>query len=856
MVEAVWGHALEFLDEYRTDSSYDISHLYQLQDSTGVLHRHSQICQDIFMDSQVDMKIIFYELIRMLVDQGKGGTEEYDETRAIPKIEGYQDLTNKLLRHYCKTNSLAIEELQGLKADNVSNSAQQLESKIEQMESSTKCYMERVESLENKNKLLEEKIRLLENTSDQLVSDFKEIENEKQDVVTNSNFENMENTVTKHGDNITFINDNFKTLQNKIENIELTIDSLKEDFDTQNQFELISSEVNEMKKLYQSPIAEQISDIESKLEKAKEWSEHSFDYLEKKCQTDLIQTQSDIISNTNELTKVIENQVLINEKLKQVQEDFYKEMSAVRNMINLKPECLKELVDTERNESIPEMIKPEVFCSTDPLKISNEQNIQDLLNKFTIIKGKVEKLESFEVAICQMNDNLQKYTKHIKEIENNYQQEISSIKVHENNFIKTIVDEVGNTAKKIEGLKMTIQLINDKLEETLVKEKQGEDKRKETLPEDLKDLRIQLVSQENEQNVMSTKMNDIVSLTSKIQEKMELVEIKIDNLEKSEEVKSHNHNHQEEQHFVGKQLEESKFENIRTVEESRQGKNYQETIGLYKQQDQLMDMVDELKKDISSEKLKLSSIETFIRTFYSDDLDVKNSGYSEIERRIGVLEEGMEKIAEESSVLRNLIDNQKREKQDVLSIKEVNTYSEIISKTESHEVKLEKLAKTIDEIKRISTSAFPRYDGQIKTEQMEFISRKIEEQKKTLEIFFERIEEKFKAFDKAQIAEFPHQHDPRANEYDTIDTHDNGDSNLKETIKEQKGKCSEKEVLLEMTNVGKSPFKLNKKYKEDYGRSGSSKKISSWLKKRRKALCCSCVAKQPSVLNIEQICQA
>ena len=72
------------------------------------------------------------------------------------------------------------------------------------------------------------------------------------------------------------------------------------------------------------------------------------------------------------------------------------------------------------------------------------------------------------------------------------------------------------------------------------------------------------------------------------------------------------------------------------------------------------------------------------------------------------------------------------------------------------------------------------------------------------------------------------------------------------------GKSSEKEVLLEMTNVEKSPFQLNKKYKDGndfelgkfsvmfylilgYDKSGSSKKISSWLKKRRKALCCSCV---------------
>ena len=62
--------------------------------------------------------------------------------------------------------------------------------------------------------------------------------------------------------------------------------------------------------------------------------------------------------------------------------------------------------------------------------------------------------------------------------------------------------------------------------------------------------------------------------------------------------------------------------------------------------------------------------------------------------------------------------------------------------------------------------------------------------------------------------QFPHQPEPRANEYDTIDTHEQGDINLKEKSEEQKGKCNEKEVLLEITNVEKSPFKFNKKYKE------------------------------------------
>jgi hypothetical protein len=59
--------------------------------------------------NQVDMKIIFYELIRIPVEYGKNeASEAYDDTKTIPKIEGYQELTNKLLRHLCKNSFINI----------------------------------------------------------------------------------------------------------------------------------------------------------------------------------------------------------------------------------------------------------------------------------------------------------------------------------------------------------------------------------------------------------------------------------------------------------------------------------------------------------------------------------------------------------------------------------------------------------------------------------------------------------------------------------------------------------------------------------------------------------------------------
>ena len=46
------------------------------------------------------MKIMYYELIRMLIDyERKNHPQTYDATKTVGKIEGYQELTNKLQRY-------------------------------------------------------------------------------------------------------------------------------------------------------------------------------------------------------------------------------------------------------------------------------------------------------------------------------------------------------------------------------------------------------------------------------------------------------------------------------------------------------------------------------------------------------------------------------------------------------------------------------------------------------------------------------------------------------------------------------------------------------------------------------------
>ena len=94
------------------DEDGDIARLYSLpgQDHTGVLLKHKQKLLQPFSEHQVDMKIMFYELIKMLMDYDKKqqSEEEYFVSNTIHKIEGYQQLTNKVSDSYIRSANRSI----------------------------------------------------------------------------------------------------------------------------------------------------------------------------------------------------------------------------------------------------------------------------------------------------------------------------------------------------------------------------------------------------------------------------------------------------------------------------------------------------------------------------------------------------------------------------------------------------------------------------------------------------------------------------------------------------------------------------------------------------------------------------
>ena len=68
----------------------------------------------LYEDRQVDMKMMYYELIRMTITHERDNSKDqelYDSTKSVAKIEGYQELTNKLQRFLNQRFIMDIDEL-------------------------------------------------------------------------------------------------------------------------------------------------------------------------------------------------------------------------------------------------------------------------------------------------------------------------------------------------------------------------------------------------------------------------------------------------------------------------------------------------------------------------------------------------------------------------------------------------------------------------------------------------------------------------------------------------------------------------------------------------------------------------
>merc|ERR1719206_1403957 len=160
MVEDLWHHALNILDQYRTGKHNDPSiALYKFVDNTGILDTH----REWLAGRQVDMKIMYYELIRMITGHGRGMCEEsdcYDIARSVGKIEGYQELTNKMQRVFNQRLNLDIDEISQRQIES-DEKIESLAKKVNDIAEQNKHLSRNCSTLENANKELEFEVSML-----------------------------------------------------------------------------------------------------------------------------------------------------------------------------------------------------------------------------------------------------------------------------------------------------------------------------------------------------------------------------------------------------------------------------------------------------------------------------------------------------------------------------------------------------------------------------------------------------------------------------------------------------------------------------------------------------------------------
>ena len=74
MTEELWQHALRFLDRYGSEGVGEHrEELYDFADQTGILERHRQLLDRPGHSDEADMKIMYYELIKMLISHDTAG---------------------------------------------------------------------------------------------------------------------------------------------------------------------------------------------------------------------------------------------------------------------------------------------------------------------------------------------------------------------------------------------------------------------------------------------------------------------------------------------------------------------------------------------------------------------------------------------------------------------------------------------------------------------------------------------------------------------------------------------------------------------------------------------------------------
>jgi len=408
---------------YRTgDHSCHIGQLYQFADNTGILETHKQCLAQPFEDRQVDMKMMYYELIRLLTSYERSACEDmepYDSTKSVGKIEGYQELTNKMQRGLNQRFIQDIEQLNKNHAgDNITQSGDgkinqkigDLENKFKMLTTDNKVLNESFVALESTNKVLEHEIEKLKETI---------ILNEDQKGTTTGKFAS---NITKHqeetdSDESMESEFSFHLLLQKIESQNESIKKLDDKMEKViNQANtLLINDATHLERIYNlERKGEEIDRKLTNLESADLYLQESQRMLIER--TSIVEKYSKFEEETfHSMTNQKEKQ-----KNKQIEDsDFHYKQEELENRITVLESSVSDLsnergIQEEISEFKDKLRHLKVFNNirnTNTTKITESHEISknlyvvgrdnvktpeysELVNKYKDVLGKVEKMES------------------------------------------------------------------------------------------------------------------------------------------------------------------------------------------------------------------------------------------------------------------------------------------------------------------------------------------------------------------------------------------------------------------------------------------------------------------------------
>ena len=613
MSNDLWFHALKVLDGYRTSSeTQDVYKLYDFQGPNTILEKHREYVESVYTDkTKIDVKTMYFELIKMMMDQDQG----FNKTRDVDQIQGFQELTNRLVINMNDNVTKLNRRLERLENMLDNDRLDQLEQKLN--------------DFENENT---DRFGILEQNVADNVTRISNLERESKD--HDEQFgkmdEELEALRDQNSNEIMFQEQMSKFQKDTLETLEKRIDS------NERHLKLLE-------------------DKDEDLEKRLEELEQADVYLQNALKESLTRTE-----------KVETEENILSKDFLGFREDFdrFKEdQDQLHEKVDNRCQTLSE--KTEHNKEKLEQLEGLVGGNADVQNeysikfVKLENNIQELEDKTDKAEEKLkdhdEKMDNlnFEVkkVVSDTKDNLERLKEdskiddrldNIQNDVNNNKQKIEEanlvIKRHTEQIMEMdekVTNDVNEIKEELEHVKEGQGSVAKEVGQVQVAIKAGQD-RDEALKEDIKENLAKIINLE-ESNAMQQQQAKFVDA---LNDRMAL--------EQEQHRQSEAKTKEEMKSKMADDLEQVKKE----ILEKMHAKNSEigdEITDLKEKLDDKVDKDDILVK-INAQENNLDNLSKDLSSKSSDlqeSIDALRSGTDELKKKIGELERGKEELTDE-----------------------------------------------------------------------------------------------------------------------------------------------------------------------------------------------------------------